>query len=1580
MAKKPDPNEIVYVYLRQLGGEVAPSSVLAPKLGPLGMSPKKVGDDIAKETASWKGIKVTVKLTIQNRQAKVEIKPSATALLIRELKEPLRDRKKVKNIKHNGNLTWDQVMGVARTMRPTSMAKSMRGTVKEILGTCNAIGCTVDNQKPRDLQAKIDSGELEMSRYYTKPLNILASNKLHLIPKMSALRLVETMEDISYWKDRRSESAVKLFTHCSSRLMSLLQELKISEMVRMLHTYSNAGILVQSFIPKIREYVLNDTESEEMLFSKSCVNDVILLYKGFEKNQVFDSIIHNFIIQKIIKQKKHMVESDICLFLRTHTNYLLESTNRRADEETHSSVESYLFPEFVNEMILRLLNSEIDCLDLTNSMLISLSKHPERFDIGQILSLIRSCCKLVQRCYTVNNQDNSAPIHFISSLLGEIERRNDIMEFRSCLESFYHLNTINYWNPSLMKGMIYCIINRVSQEEDAVKIYEIISKNQEKLIETHQKANSINKEDSKLSERESIVTRLEVKRAMDKLMSIINKNSEISKMKTMYDSFKINLISKTKWKLLTWLYYIFFIKAVLSVGINGRKGNSIPRIQLLASPLFENNEKRICFLCNTSFKRNNIANGNGSFEENRYKGEKKDGKFNSSTHSFTHNRSQAHLPEYWNSYYNRNNVQTNVPFTQSRQYTRPYNPSFQHTNMYNGTPHPMVNQYQGMGMNYFAPQVAPVIRPVYQIPNISPATTMYQMPIGVKPQIEESTNQTIVPNNMKDFWDRERERRQNKINRYSTFKFYTDITWWKDDYDDDEWPGVKKIKPGEEFDGIIHYYFTPFDALVLLVEKKVEASVSLADLPEEYSKASIKDMFKIDHLIRFKLKDPLEFDDKGRPKLVPCFVSEKRPQYSFRSRVRGTPIFFTNNMAVFKLEDNQNFAQVFLVNTGLYLTFPIQYKMKDLFRRDELVELEVLKTPFEPKTSGYSCRIPFDSQKGMELRGKYKMLADVIPTVAEDRTSEEFRREFKQGYDLKREAVHKVPMETKKYFVNEFESLLPYESESCTLREFVRRIRGDLKVIMSYISLKIRGLVNPETKISQTMAKIILNFVKNKKVFEVEREEEEFEFSQFKEKNYSQPDDRIPVVALLGGPGEGKSAIFKYLCGKEPDDESNFNFGKVQHKFPVTLFETPGNELLTPIRDNILRGSDMALILISSETGVTKHTLEAINKCKELKVPFLFVLTKFDMSSQETIETIISKLASMGVNLEQIGGEYQMISFSTLQDSETNKENLMEAIILQSSISENRNSEIDWKTKSDGYVLDSGKNKSQGFYSLLLVKNGTLKKGDNVVIGLTNVKIKSIRNSEGELLKELKQSECGYVYGFDKETTAEPGSKFQAYGTEDDSNTLMKNEENDSAKYIPVLVRSDVKAMAESIKVAIEKLKCIGVSRTCRYKVLEANIGNLKQDDVGLLEGSGLVVACNSPISNTLETKLGKQGIKVVTGDNIVDIVKKVEKELPEYLGERKLGRLVGTAKILKLFDASKKRKAAGCVVTFGRLEPCYDFRVMRDDKFLYYGKISSLRRTTEEASEILETESCGITFQDFNDFKVGDVIEAYID
>ncbi|GMT24699.1 hypothetical protein PFISCL1PPCAC_15996 [Pristionchus fissidentatus] len=162
MPPKFDPTEIKIVYLRCVGGEVGATSALAPKVGPLGLSPKKVGDDIAKATGDWKGLKVTCKLTIQNRNAKIDVVPSAASLIIKELKEPPRDRKKVKNVKHNGNISFDALLKIARIMRPRSMARKLEGTVLEILGTAQSVGCTVDGMHPHDLVDKIKAGELEI--------------------------------------------------------------------------------------------------------------------------------------------------------------------------------------------------------------------------------------------------------------------------------------------------------------------------------------------------------------------------------------------------------------------------------------------------------------------------------------------------------------------------------------------------------------------------------------------------------------------------------------------------------------------------------------------------------------------------------------------------------------------------------------------------------------------------------------------------------------------------------------------------------------------------------------------------------------------------------------------------------------------------------------------------------------------------------------------------------------------------------------------------------------------------------------------------------------------------------------------------------------------------------------------------------------------------------------------------------------------------------------------------------------------------------------------------------------------------
>ncbi|XP_055147290.1 large ribosomal subunit protein uL11-like, partial [Symphalangus syndactylus] len=147
MPPKFDPSEIKVVYLRCTGGEVGATSALAAKIGPLGLSPKKVGDDIAKAKGDWKGLRITVKLTIQNRQAQIEVVPSASALIIKALKEPPRDRKKQKNIKHRGNITFDEIVNIARQIRHRSLATELSGTIKEILGTAQSVRCNVGGQQ-----------------------------------------------------------------------------------------------------------------------------------------------------------------------------------------------------------------------------------------------------------------------------------------------------------------------------------------------------------------------------------------------------------------------------------------------------------------------------------------------------------------------------------------------------------------------------------------------------------------------------------------------------------------------------------------------------------------------------------------------------------------------------------------------------------------------------------------------------------------------------------------------------------------------------------------------------------------------------------------------------------------------------------------------------------------------------------------------------------------------------------------------------------------------------------------------------------------------------------------------------------------------------------------------------------------------------------------------------------------------------------------------------------------------------------------------------------------------------------------
>eukprot|EP01015_Nassula_variabilis_P006823 TRINITY_DN1518_c0_g2_i1.p2 TRINITY_DN1518_c0_g2~~TRINITY_DN1518_c0_g2_i1.p2 ORF type:complete len:183 (+),score=52.39 TRINITY_DN1518_c0_g2_i1:76-624(+) len=163
MPPKVDPSEVKIIRVKVFGGEPGPASTLAPKLGPLGLNAKKVGEDIIKEgNGAMKGIKCLVELKCQNRAATITIINTSSALLIKELNEKVRVRKKEKIDKHSGNLTLDQVKKVAKIMQDKSMAKDFTGTVKQMLGTCLSLGCTVDGVSPKVISERINSGEIAL--------------------------------------------------------------------------------------------------------------------------------------------------------------------------------------------------------------------------------------------------------------------------------------------------------------------------------------------------------------------------------------------------------------------------------------------------------------------------------------------------------------------------------------------------------------------------------------------------------------------------------------------------------------------------------------------------------------------------------------------------------------------------------------------------------------------------------------------------------------------------------------------------------------------------------------------------------------------------------------------------------------------------------------------------------------------------------------------------------------------------------------------------------------------------------------------------------------------------------------------------------------------------------------------------------------------------------------------------------------------------------------------------------------------------------------------------------------------------
>ncbi|AFZ81137.1 hypothetical protein BEWA_005450 [Theileria equi strain WA] len=336
-----------------------------------------------------------------------------------------------------------------------------------------------------------------MLKYFVKPSSALVSQRIHLVPKMTPLSLIETIEDISSWKDKTSEPTVTLFTHCLSHALSLLPELRTLGVVRILFAYSKSGIHMDDFVPCIAKFLLHECKRGriyESFYTSCTVNDLLLLYKGFETNHHYDSELHNKLVDCIIDQKMHMTTSDVCLFLKSHSNYII------AYEKESKAFEPLLYPEFAKELTLRLSQTYQECLpeELTHFLgwLVSMNKYYHipsdlvdrlcivfnaiststiRFNAEQLLSMVQSSCKLSNSLYEDEFKNFKTIITgLITAMLQEIERRNDVLNFTISLETLYLLNDINYYNFNTMQSIIYTVVNNPKLESHTDRVQNII--------------------------------------------------------------------------------------------------------------------------------------------------------------------------------------------------------------------------------------------------------------------------------------------------------------------------------------------------------------------------------------------------------------------------------------------------------------------------------------------------------------------------------------------------------------------------------------------------------------------------------------------------------------------------------------------------------------------------------------------------------------------------------------------------------------------------------------------------------------------------------------------------------------------------------------------------------------------------------------------------------------------------------------------------------------------------------------------------------------------------------------------------
>ncbi|OMH40505.1 translation initiation factor IF-2 [Desulfurobacterium indicum] len=575
--------------------------------------------------------------------------------------------------------------------------------------------------------------------------------------------------------------------------------------------------------------------------------------------------------------------------------------------------------------------------------------------------------------------------------------------------------------------------------------------------------------------------------------------------------------------------------------------------------------------------------------------------------------------------------------------------------------------------------------------------------------------------------------------------------------------------------------------------------------------------------------------------------------------------------------------------------------------------------------------------------------------------------------------------------------------EVISVRELAEKMGEDPnKLIADLISLGKFVTINQAIDF-ETVSKLVEKYGKVAKLEGAEEEEAileaELEEAEDKPENLK---PRPPVVTIMGHVDHGKTTLLDYIRNtKVAEREAG---GITQHigasivevdtsegKKKITFLDTPGHEAFTAMRARGAQVTDIAVLVVAADDGVMPQTIEAINHAQAAGVPIIVAINKIDKPGANP-DRVKQELTQHGLIPEDWGGTTIMVPVSAKTGEGVDE--LLEMISLQAELMELK---ANPDKKARGVVLEAKLDKQRGPVATLLVQSGTLKVGDPIVAGLYAGKIRAMFDDKGRSVKEAGPSMAVEVLGIedvplagdkfyvvkDEKTARKIAEKRQELARESalekekrvSLEDLFAQIQEGEVKELNIVLKADAQGSIEAIRKSLEELSTDEV----KVKIIHAGVGPITENDVMLAAASNaIIVGFNVRPDSAARKAAEREKVDMRTYRVIYDIVDEVKKAMQGLLQPEEKEVYLGSAEVRATFKVPKVGTVAGCYVKDGVIRRNANVRLVRDGVIIYDGKIASLKRFKDDVREVQAGYECGLGLENFNDIKVGDVVECY--